>query len=256
MSLMYDSKVDTVMSRHMIERLPVPEARGAFHHPVGFGEYIGQVHEALDIEGIEVANEEYAVRKDGQRFFGMMTIEPKEGELIKATDWQLTLGLRGSHDQRIPRGLALGSNVLVCSNLCFHGELGVFKTKQTTNIQHRLPTLIRTAIAQIPQMAARQEAEYEAYKNYVLAPRAGDAALVEIHRRGGLSAAQLGKAIKEWDKPSYDEHGELGHTAWRLFNACTEALKPGGDNANMNTVQERSQIATQFITQDVVKLAA
>ena len=250
-NLMYNSKNDTLITRPQMADLPLPQAMGRFHQPYSFSEYVEQVHEALDIEGLMAGTEEYAIQKDGQRMFGLMTIEPKalEGELITANDWNLTMGIRGSHDQRIPRGITLGSQVIVCSNLCFGGNIGTFNTKQTTNIRYRIPSLIRNAVAQIPELAHNLEAQYDTYRNFEMKPRWGDAALVEIHRRGGLAAPQLARAIAEWDRPSHEEHAENGYSAWRLMNACTEALKPTGNQGNMNLVQDRSQKVTAFINE-------
>ncbi len=248
-NLMYSSKTDTLVTRAEMADLPLPQSLGRFHQPYSFSEYVEQVHESLDIEGLVATEQEYAIQKDGQRMFGLMTIGPKalEGELITAADWNLTLGIRGSHDQRIPRGITLGSQVIVCSNLCFGGNIGTFNTKQTTNIRTRIPSLIRGAVAQIPQLAGEMEQKFDDYRNFEMQPRWGDAALVEMHRRGGLAAPQLARAIGEWDRPSHEEHAEQGYSAWRLLNACTEALKPTGGQGNMNLVQERSQKVTSFI---------
>jgi hypothetical protein len=197
--------------------------------------------------------QEYAIQKDGQRMFGLMTVGPKalEGQLITADDWNVMIGIRGAHDQSVQRGITLGSRVMVCSNLCFSGNLGTFVTKQTINIRHRIPGLIRSAVARLPEMAEQLEHTYNAYRNFEMKPRWGDAALVEITRRGGLSSAQLGRAIQEWDRPSHEEHAENGYSAWRLLNACTEALKPTGTMGNMNIVQDRSQKVSSFLNEVV-----
>ena len=191
--LMYTTSTDQLIARPELKLIPTPPAMGARHNPYPFGAYVEDIHEALDINGLEATNEEYAVGHEGQRLFGMMQIGPKalEGELIKADDWNLTLGLRGSHDQSIARGITLGSQVIVCSNLMFDGDLGKFTTMQTTHVGSRLPGLIRGAIAQVPEVAGAMEARYDAYKNFEMKPRWGDAALVEIHRRGGL---EIGRA--------------------------------------------------------------
>lgn len=249
MSLMYLAGQDIPTSREGLIHIPTPAGMGARHNPYPFGQYVEDIHHALDMNGIAVANEEYVVGHEGQRLFGMMELAPKplEGELITAKDWNLTLGLRGSHDQSIARGLVLGSQTIVCSNLMFDGDLGKFVTMQTTNIGSRLPSLIRGAVARIPEVARRTEQRYDIYKNFEMRQRWGDAALVEIHRRGGLSGAQLSRAISEWDRPSHEEHAEHGFSAWRLMQACTESLKPTGQTVNMNIVQDRSERVSSFI---------
>ena len=248
-NLMYSTANDKPVTINQLRMLPTPAARGRFHQPYGFGQYADDVHRALNMTGIEVLSEEYAVTKDHNRMFGLMEIaaKPLEGELILADDWKLTLGLRGSHDQKIQRGLVLGTQVMVCSNLCFSGNVANINTKQTLNIGARLPGLIRSAVSNIPQLAERQTRVFDAYRNRELKPRGGDAALVEIFRRQGLSSAQLGRAIVEWHEPTHEEHAAQGYSAWRLMNACTEAVKPTGSNMNMDLIANRTQVTTKFI---------
>ena len=181
--------------------------------------------------------------------FGLMEIaaKPLEGELITEDEWKLMLGLRGSHNQRIGRGLVLGNQVIVCSNLMFTGNVANFSTRQTTNIGARLPGLIYDAVQHIPQMAERQEKVFDAYQNREMKPRAGDAALVEIYRRDGLNPSQLGRAIHEWHEPSHDEHAANGWNAWRLMNSVTESLKPTGANVNMDAIAKRSEVTSKFL---------
>lgn len=250
MGLMYNTQNDRPINRNQLAMIPTPEGLGRFHHPYPFGTFVDDVEGALDRVGIEVRSQEYAVTKDHQRMFGIMEIgskRPLEGELITSDEWSLLVGLRGSHDQKVQRGLVIGSSVLVCSNLCFHGNVGNIHTKQTTYIETRLPGLIRSAVEHIPQLAHRQERVYDAYHNHELKPRAGDAALVEIYRRDGLSSAQLGRAIDEWHEPSFDKHEEEGFNVWRLMQATTQALKPTGANMNMETIAQRTGIATTFM---------
>lgn len=246
--LMYSAQNDILLDRAGLNQVPTPPAMGAFHRPYSFGAYVDDVSEALDIHGIEVVTEDYAVTKDKQSFFGMMEIAPKRGELITADEWNLTLGLRGSHNQRIPRGLVLGSQVIVCSNLCFHGNIGNFKTKQTLNIGTRLPHLIRNAVSMIPDLAAEQEAAFDRMKSREFKPRWGDAALVDMFREGAFTAPQLARAINEWHEPSHTEHADYGWSLWRLLNASTEALKPTGTTNNMVTVEQRSRKVSDYIT--------
>jgi hypothetical protein len=137
--------------------------------------------------------------------------------------------------------------VLVCSNLCFHGDLGVFSTRQTLNVWDRLPGLVESALQRLPQLAERNERRFDRYRMFEIKPRHGDAALVELRRRGAFSTAQLGRAIQEWDEPTHEEHAEDGHTLWRLFNASTEALKPTGERVNHDLVRQRSERVSAFL---------
>ena len=249
MNLMYSTENDKPMNLAQLNMIPTPAPKGRFHRPYGFGEYVEDVNHALDRAGMTVLDQEFAVTKDHGSMFGLMEIgaKPLEGELITADEWKLMLGLRGSHNQRIGRGLVLGNQVTVCSNLMFTGNVANFSTRQTTNIATRLPGLIYDAVQQIPQMAERQEKVFEIYHDRDLKPRAGDAALVEIYRRDGLNPSQLGRAIQEWHEPAFDEHAAEGWNAWRLMNSVTQSLKPTGAHVNNDAIAQRSQVTSKFL---------
>ena len=249
MSLLY-STANT--QRHELALIETPAAMGPRHRPYSFDQYVTNVEESLDRVGFEVVEQEYELSPDHNKFFGAMEIAPRvvTGEVYTDAEYKLLVGLRGSHDQTIPRGLVLGSKVTVCSNLLFSGNIANFNTKQTTFIHRRLPKLISESIGHIPELAQKQHEKFEAYQNYQFSnPRAGDAALVEIFRQGGLSAAQLGKAVREWDQPTYEEHTQYGkHSAWCLLQSVTEALKPGGQNVNHVTIANRTETADRFLS--------
>jgi hypothetical protein len=238
-------------TREQIALMPTPAPMGPRHRPYSFDNYITNVEESLDRVGFEILSQEYEVPSDHMRFFGAMEIAPRvvTGEVYSDAEYKLLVGLRGAHDQSITRGLVLGSRVTVCSNLMFSGNIANFNTKQTTFIHRRLPGLLSEAIGHIPALAQAQHEKFGAYQNYEFSNvRGGDAALVEIYRQGGLSAAQLGKAIREWDQPTYEEHARFGKSAWLLLQSVTEALKPGGDNVNHNLIANRTMIADRFLS--------
>lgn len=240
-------------TRAQLAAIPTPPALGRFHQPYPFGLYVDEVTDALDRIGYQVLAEEYEVTPNHSSFFGALEIAPVdeaiEGEYIPREGYSLLVGVRGSHDQRLPRGLVLGSKVFVCSNLAFSGNIGSFASRQTKYLHTRLPRLINEVVAKIPHLAEVQDRKFEAFKEYAPAnKRWGDAALVEILRQGGLSPSQLGRAVKEWDRPSHDEHASHGYSAWRLFNAVTEALKPTGEQVNHNTIAQRTEIVDRFLT--------
>ena len=248
-NLMYNQAQDTLMTRQELSMLETPEALGRFHHPYPFADYVEDVSNALQYNGLTLLNEEFAVTNDGNRFFGLMEVAPRNVEsLVDAEDWKVIVGLRGSHDQRIPRGLVIGTQVLVCSNLCFHGNITQVKTKQTTNVVERIPELLNAAVAQIPQMAEYQEEVFAQYKRTQLFDATANDMLVELYQRGAFSSPQLTRAIDEFYKPSHDEHLIDGNrTVWTLFNACTEALKPTGQQTNMHLVESRSLKVSDYL---------
>jgi hypothetical protein len=242
--------------------LPIHGALGARHNPVPYGEFVDLVTENLQHAGYRIKEESYGVLADGNRFFGLLELEPAalpagrvlEGEYIAAKDWALTVGLRGSYDQTLPRGLAVGSRVFVCDNQAFSGEV-VMQTKQTTHIRDRLPRLVGQAVQQVGGLERAQDLRFETYRETPLHKRHGDAAIIELVRRQAINPSQVGRVVAEWDTPSHEEHlhAAKGRTVWTLHNAVTEALKPPADSGRPNVLptQARTIAMTKFLDEVV-----
>ena len=246
-NLMY-APSDKLTPRSDLHLIPTPPPMGRSHSPYPFHTYVDQVEESLNFHNFSVVDQEYVFTADQQQFFGMMEIV---GNQVGAFDaemkgWTIQVGLRGTHNQTLPRGLLLGSSVIVCSNLCFHGNIGHFKTKQTLDISNRLPFLIRECLTHIPEMVDEQDMMFDRMKEREISDSDVRSSLVTLLDRKGLSAPQLAKARQEWLQPSFD-HGS-DPSVWRFFNACTQALKPGGDNVNMALVEQRSQVVSEYCT--------
>lgn len=254
MGLMYNSATERVVPLTELKALPTPDhGSGRFHRPYPFFDYVEDVKEALDGQSIVVRSEEHVVNKDNSKYFGLLEVGPKKGEYISADDWKLLVGLRGSHDQSISRGLVIGGQVTVCSNLMFVGDVAKLKTKQTLFMPERIGGLISESVQMIPEVAQQIDGEYSSMKDFELKPHIGDAALIQIYRLGGLSGSQLGRAIAEWDEPSYDDHADYGYSAWRLLNACTQAVKPARNNTSSGVIYDKTVATHGYITNTLMK---
>jgi hypothetical protein len=213
-----------------------------------FIEDVETITELMEANGLRIKDEAFGITGDSdnpRQFFGVLECA-LEGEHFTAEEYSLMVGLRGSYNQSIPRGLAVGSRVFVCDNLAFSGEITI-STKQTTHINKRIPELLARAVGNIPRLAQHQAQRFEGYRNTGLAPRWGDAALVELLRRGVLNSQTLPRAVREWDEPSHPEHIADGRTAWTLHNAVTEAIKPTEGRANILPAWEKTRKLTQFL---------
>ena len=248
--LMLHCGAESIERGELANVLPLPEHfGGARHNPVPYGEYVDQVADSIRSQGYAINDEKYGVDQDGGKFFGLMEIAPAiEGEFLGKDDKEfgLMVGLRGSYNQSLARGLAIGSRVFVCDNLAFSGEVS-FKTRQTTNINARLPGMIHNAVDQLLDLSVLQEKRFDAYKDREFKPRWGDAAMIECVRRGIVNPSQVGKVIEQWDTPIHDEHAAHGYSAWRFHNAVTEAIKPTAGRPAVLQNQERTIKLTSFL---------
>tara|TARA_R110002074_G_scaffold61959_2_gene149451 strand:+ start:1187 stop:1939 length:753 start_codon:yes stop_codon:yes gene_type:complete len=218
------------ITRDELAALPVAQPKGSRHAIRPFIEDANMIEQLLADVGMPVSAESYGITKDEdgvpKQFFGLLEVEEGDGR-----DHGVMVGVRGSYDQTLSRGIAIGSRVFVCDNLCFSGEIEM-KTKQTLDIDSRIYGLLKEAINEAPYMVEKQDGRFKRYRDAVIGQIAGDSLLTDMVRKGVLNASQIGRALKEWDKPSHEEHAEDGWSLWRLHNAVTEALKPTNPNAN------------------------
>jgi len=247
MSLMLHAGANAI-TRDGLANLPIPAPLGPRHVVRPFIEDVEVVTNLMRANGLRIKDEAFGITGTAgnpKRFFGVIETA-LDGEHLTGDEYALMVGLRGSYDQSLPRGLAVGSRVFVCDNLAFSGEVEL-STKQTTYLGRRIPEMLARAVGRIPVMAQHQAKRFEAYRNTALKPRWGDAALVELLRREVLNSQTLARAVKEWDEPSHPEHAAEGRTAWTLHNAVTEAIKPTEGRANVLPVWDKTTGLTKFL---------
>lgn len=187
-------------------------------HPIPHSLLVDEVEGALSAGGLRIRQAHHALWRNGLRYFGLYEIASESSE------FSTVVGLRNSHDKSFPAGLVLGSGVFVCDNLAFSGEIKLAR-KHTRFIMRDLSQLVHRAVGQLGDLKLIQETRIEAYKEAELSNAQADHLIVEMLRARIITKSNVDKVIAEWDSPRHPEHVDAGQTAWRLFNAATEALK-------------------------------
>lgn len=225
----------SAVNRGVIASITPPPPMGPNHNPIPYGDTLDQLEEELGHAGLRFVDQSYGMTKGGDRMFGLIEVAPDDqlvdGEYIQKGEYNLLVGVRGSYDQSFPRGFAVGARVFVCDNLSFSGEV-VVKTKQTTNINKRMPVLIANAVQKIMHMGEVQEARFDAYKNFAINDSTANDLIIEM-LRGHIAGPILTKRIvQQWYEPEPEEHAEAKNI-WRLHNAVTEVIKPSRGTSNV-----------------------
>lgn len=185
------------------------------HVPLPHHHLVDMVRYALGYHQHEIVEEHHAIMPDGQRYFGLFTLQSPYG------DYKDTLGIRNSHDKSWPVGLAFGARVMVCDNTSFNGEI-VVKRKHTINTKRDLPGIVAGIVEPLQEKRIAQQCAFDAYRNRQLTAAEFDHMVMTLYRRGGLNVTRIADVVEAFERPPYDWGGE---TAWRAFNAVTYALK-------------------------------
>ena len=211
--------------------------------PIPHETYVHQIESALPQFGLFVVQEAHALTHDSSRYFGLM--EVRNG--CTNPDYTWVLGLRNSHDKSLPAGLVAGSQVFVCDNHAFSGEVSISR-KHTTFIMRDLPGLVGNALTRLLDLFHFQDQRVERY----METRLGDAEAHDLTVRaldsGVVCASRIPDLLQEWRKPRHASFEP--RTVWSWFNATTEVLKGA-----LHVLPKRSQ-ALYKLCDDFVGVAA
>ena len=202
-----------------------PTAKSVTHFPVKHSRILSIVSREANHRGHPIDWSHVETTHNHERLFALGRIgEPVDGRVLQ-------IGLRNSHDQRFPVGLVYGSQVLVCSNLCFFGEHQLSR-RHTRRILEHLPGLTETAMGRVLADFEQDTRRQAHYRKRVFCLRDADHILMTAARRKVLPVSWLVGCRDEFYIPSHIQHLEKTNefangqrSAWTLLQAVTEIAK-------------------------------
>jgi len=192
------------------------------HVPVPHSEVLSLVGAEMTRLGFNLKDAAHGLSHEGNRYFGLLSYSRPAGPCGDRDDYETIVGVRNSHDKSVSAGLVLGSQVFVCDNLSFMGEIKISR-KHTAHVEGALPQLVREAVAKAPGALEVQDRRFDTYKDFGLSRGQANDLMVRSFERGACTASQLGQVIKEYRDPRHPEFRD--RNAWSLFNAFTEVGK-------------------------------
>lgn len=227
-----------VVNEGVVRSVKTPDPTDT-HFPIPHDVLLDATRNLVASHGLEIKNEGHALAHKGDRYFGLMEVAPRPlarglaitdgashfGSSIVKPDFATVIGLRNSHDKAFSAGLCVGSQVFVCDNLAFSGEV-TMRRKHSRHILRDLPSLLEAAMGKLMGMRAHQDLRIQAYKDTEIDNRTAHDLMVRGMRAGVIPSSKLTKVVDEWEKPSHEDFSP--RTVWSLFNAHTEVLKTRG----------------------------
>ena len=224
--LLTDSKAWSA-TRPELSEVPLPSGTSSYT-PVPHETFLQGIHVQLPAFGLKVDTEQLALAREGKQMFGVLSCTNGHDD----RGLRLAIGLRNSYDRSLSCGLVAGLRVVVCSNLCFSGEVEM-RRRHTSNVLRDLPSCIDTMMSDLKSLHIRQLEQADRLKSARLDTDA-DAhdLMMRAVRAKAFPASKLPRVIGEWDSPTHEEFE--GRTAWSLLNAFTEVQKRRGPSAQMD----------------------
>lgn len=198
--------------------VPLPSETDSYK-PVSHKSLIDITLQCAKESGFDLRTERYAGNKTG-------TIATAYYDFNYGGDPEMGLRIawQNSYNKQVTLKFAIGGNVFVCENGCFHGDLGGFKRKHTGDVQIFTPEQVseyfKTADETFEQLIShRDQLRKINIDNSVKARLIGDMYINEQI----LKQTQVSILIDELANPSFDHQAK--DTAWELYNLTTHALK-------------------------------
>ncbi|MCB1098572.1 MAG: DUF932 domain-containing protein [Verrucomicrobiae bacterium] len=198
------------------QRTPQPSGRW---YPIAHGALVDQVRHGLETAGMRVLNEAHALNAGGAQYFGLMQVRLPGDE---SNEWGTVVGVRNSHDKRFPAALAMGSQVFVCDNLSFNGEV-VLARRHTTHIMRDLPQLTTRAVGRLRNLANDTATRSTRYKQCDLNNAEAHDLVIRALDSGAITTTMVPKVLEQWRAPNHVEFRD--RNLWSLYNAFTESFK-------------------------------
>ena len=159
---------------------------------------------------------QYGIARNGDQLFGVHTFQNSDTEL------GLSIAFRNSLDKSLSVGMAFGSQVFICDNLCLTGSIIKIR-KHTTNVHTDLEEMILTGVYRARTSFINAVDDAHQMQRIDISTDGAYRALGHLFGHQVLSPRQMPVALKEWKQPSHEAFEP--RTLWSLYNAVTEALK-------------------------------
>jgi len=219
------TEVETLSVEDQLRAVRTPEKTDT-HTPIPHSLLVGKTRKALDRAGFSITEEEHALARGGQRYFGGFALT---GDDIKGEDRRLVFGLRNSSDKSTAASACMGNSMMVCDNMCFSSDVKLAR-RHTVNILRDLDGMLAKAISRIVSSWHDMGHRIEAYKGSEISLERASNLVVDLAESKALPERDVYKTVKEFRDPRHPEFRD--NTLWSLYNSVTENLK-GGDLAKL-----------------------
>lgn len=203
------------LTRQELALVPAPLSTST-HQVVPHAEIVNALEEQLSFRHISIASEEYAVAKDGNNFFGVMTLDQGiEGG-------SFALGIRNSHSKAFRLSIVVGLRIFVCSNLSFSGDFSIVLAKHSKNLN--LKNSISIGIDEAQRGFDPMRRTVESWRAKQVTDDDARLCVFKAFIEDQLDAPKhLAKQVwQNWLQPTHDEFQP--RTAFSLQNCFTSAF--------------------------------
>jgi hypothetical protein len=202
------------IKRDALAVIATPEPTDTFK-PISHHVLAQSLIETLSFRHINVVEDDYVVSEDGMKMFGLLQLE------ATFLDIRFSIGIRNANDRSMRLGLVAGYNVMVCSNMSFHGE---FKPVLAKHSKHfNLEDALTIGVDRIQKNWKPMQQELEHRRTVDISDNQARLMIYDAFLTNRFPIKLMKPVDKEYFNPSYEEFKPK--TLWSLENAFTHGFK-------------------------------
>jgi len=236
-----------LITREELALVPTP-ADTKTHHPVPHALVPDIIDNLVDQRGWAFAETEerykFSISKDGAKMFGVTKVAIPDVRVDELGEFQMAIGFRNSHDKTFALRLAIGTDVFVCDNLMFTGDLQVRRI-HTCRIDPW--DAMNQGFDMIPGAANNLAKWFGELRELQVTENDGVAILAECVERKALPIFSFMEARTNFLKAYAGDNETIlhGDTMWGVYQAVTEQFK----NHNLDRTQVYSVALNQVMSE-------
>lgn len=192
-----------------------PESSGRWF-PVAHRDVVEETKNTLRGAGFQVSREFFAVSRNNNRFFGVLTLESVIGE-----GTNLMVGVRNSYDKSFSIGFCAGSHCLVCDNMSFVSDVVVVK-KHTRHGTERYLEGIRGAVATLEQFQRNESDRIRLLEQKEVPETLAEALILRAYEKDIITIRQVTPVLARWRNVAIAQFAK--RSFWSLQNAFTRPM--------------------------------
>jgi len=211
-----------------VRAVPEPEFTKTWH-PIAHSKVIDALDLAVERHGLAVKSRHYTLAGDGSKMFGTWNIDSGHAD----RDW--CFGFRNGMDKSMALGMTAGTNIIVCSNMCFSGDYIAFRKHTSGLSMDHLVWMADQAIEVTLRKSVDFDVWHQGLRGVELSPNLAKAFTFDCMHNGVFPPSKFKpfvEACKEEYKISgnrdiYTYHGGVTrlHRDSSLFNVADSTRK-------------------------------
>lgn len=197
-----------------------PPNAGKRWKAIQHGEFVDTLKDEVVLRGWSITEERYTTAREGADMAGALLLD-RVANVPEIPGMSLAIGFLNNNTRHKALRLTVGANVMCCTNGMCTGNILLNRVHDRTVV---LEDEIDIALDRYVLAAQQIPSAVQRLREYEFAPGEASEILMEAGRRRLVGWAAIGRVDKEYQNPTFGEHGK--GTPWALLNAFTYAARP------------------------------